>query len=225
MDVVIFTPVPLLGESLAACLSGHDGIVIAAVCSAWDALDGHLRHAPVDLIVVDVTQGLDLRQMRAFVAQWPRQLFLALGLREQRQEVVNCGKAGFAGYVARDASIEKLRRAIVDVVDGRLACPQDIAGELMRALYRVDLPSSRVDADRGACTDELTRREYEVAQLIGRGCSNKEIARELTVSLATVKHHVHNILTKLQLPTRSMVARAVRESPWGLPSIRGTASY
>lgn len=48
----------------------------------------------------------------------------------------------------------------------------------------------------------------------GRGLSNKEIARELVLSVATVKHHVHNVLDKLKLPRRAQAMRRVRDAPW-----------
>lgn len=215
MDVAILTPVRLLGESLSACLNGAGDVQIVAVASDWLALESCLADSHIGLVIVDVTQGIDLKEMRGFVAKWPMQLFLALGLREQRQEVVNCGRAGFVGYVARDASIDKLRRAIADASAGRLTCPDEIAGELLRALYRVDFSQREGDdAAPSLSADELTRRESEVARFIANGCSNKEIARHLSVSVATVKHHVHNILTKMQLPTRVRVARALRASPW-----------
>ena len=66
-----------------------------------------------------------------------------------------------------------------------------------------------IDADQG-----LTRREGEVLKLIGQGMSNKEIARDLNLSLATVKHHVHHVLQKLGLPRRAQAMRRVREAPW-----------
>jgi two-component system, NarL family, nitrate/nitrite response regulator NarL len=53
-----------------------------------------------------------------------------------------------------------------------------------------------------------------VLQLIGRGLTNKEIARELNLSVATIKHHVHNVLEKLNLPRRAYAMRRVRERPW-----------
>jgi DNA-binding NarL/FixJ family response regulator len=63
----------------------------------------------------------------------------------------------------------------------------------------------------------LTVRESEVLQLVGRGLSNKEIASELFLSVATVKHHVHHILEKLKLPRRGQAMRRVRDAPWIAP--------
>lgn len=57
---------------------------------------------------------------------------------------------------------------------------------------------------------DLTAREREVAQLVAAGHSNREIATELVVSLATVKDHVHRILRKTQLPSRAAVSAAWR---------------
>lgn len=61
-----------------------------------------------------------------------------------------------------------------------------------------------------ACLDVLSRREREVAALIADGLSNKQIARRLHLSLATIKDHVHRILTKAGLSNRAAVAAALR---------------
>jgi DNA-binding NarL/FixJ family response regulator len=134
---------------------------------------------------------------------------VALGLTEQRQEVIRCGRAGFAGYVTREASIDSLCRTLSEIVEGRLACPPEIAGGLLRALFRRDPRPDESDVDLG-----LTRRESEVLELLGRGLSNKEIGCELCLSVATVKHHVHHILEKLKLPRRAQAMRRVRDAPW-----------
>jgi DNA-binding NarL/FixJ family response regulator len=57
---------------------------------------------------------------------------------------------------------------------------------------------------------ELTDRETEVAGLVGRGLTNKEIAAKLFITVGTVKDHVHNILEKTGLPNRAAIAAAVR---------------
>jgi DNA-binding NarL/FixJ family response regulator len=136
--------------------------------------------------------------------------FVALGLQEQRQEVIKCGHAGFASYVARSASIDALCDTLRDVTAGRLSCPPEISGGLLRALFFRRNESVEIsDPDLA-----LTRRESEVLQFLGRGLSNKEIASELCLSIATVKHHVHHILEKLKLQRRAQAMRRVHDAPW-----------
>ena len=66
----------------------------------------------------------------------------------------------------------------------------------------------------GTADQPLSRRECDVMHLIERGLSNKEIARELCLSVSTVKHHVHHILDKLELSRRTQAMYRAREAPW-----------
>ncbi|QDF37500.2 response regulator transcription factor [Bradyrhizobium symbiodeficiens] len=161
----------------------------------------------VHAVLIDMTQPIDLDEVRSLAMAGPDVVLIAIGLKEQRQDVIRCGRAGFTGYVSRDATIEGLTKAMHDAVAGRLACPDEISGGLLRALFRREV-EERQDGE------PLTKREGDVLQLIGRGLTNKEIARELGLSVATVKHHVHNVLEKLSLPRRAHAMRRVRERPW-----------
>jgi two-component system, NarL family, nitrate/nitrite response regulator NarL len=123
--------------------------------------------------------------------------------------VINCGRAGFASYVARDASIDALYTALSDVAAGRLTCPPEISGGLLRALFRREPRAEETTPDPA-----LTRREGEVHELLGLELSNHEIGRVFVLSVATVKLHVHNILDKRNLPRRAQAMRSVRDAPW-----------
>jgi DNA-binding NarL/FixJ family response regulator len=210
LNIIILTPVRLFGEGLATCIDRRPGMSVRAVISDLESLRVELSTSDVQLVLVDVTQGLDLFDLRALAHEWAPIPFVALGLTEQRQTVIECGRAGFSGYVSRDASIDGLCAALADSVAGRLACPPEISGGMLRALFHED-------ETRGVAPDidlALTRREGEVLELLGRGLSNKEIGEDLCVSVATVKHHVHNVLEKLQLPKRAQAMRLVRDAPW-----------
>jgi DNA-binding NarL/FixJ family response regulator len=209
MNVVVLTPTRLLGDALAACFSRRSEIRVLAVVSDLSALRNMLACNKPQLVLIDVTQGIDLYDVRSIAMEHPEVALVALGLMEQRQNVVRCGRAGFAGYVARDASMDALCKALSDVVQGRLACPAEISCGLLRALFRNDTAAQ----DSGS-NPVMTRRESDVLKLIGQGLSNKEIARDLSLSVATVKHHVHNILDKLNLARRAQAMRRVRDAPW-----------
>ena len=141
-------------------------------------------------------------------------MLVALGLAEQREDVIRCGRAGFAGYVPRTATSQDLCDALLTIGSGRLACSAEISCSLMRALF---CAATHVDA-RHDGDPPLTKRESEVLQMIGQGLSNKEIARELSISVATVKNHVHKVLEKLNLPCRARAMRRVRDEPWLVPA-------
>jgi len=209
MNIIVLTPVRLLGDGLAACFSSRPGMQTIAVVNDLASLRDTLSTTETHVVLIDVTQGVDLFDVRAIAFEWPDVPLMALGLNEQRQEVIRCGRAGFAGYVARDASIDALCNALSEIVAGRLACPPEISGGLLRALFRKEPRTDETDVDIA-----LTRRESEVLELLGRGFSNKEIANELCLSVATVKHHVHHVLEKLQLQRRAQAMRRVRDAPW-----------
>ena len=209
MNIIILTPVRLLGDGLASCFSSRPDMNTLAVLNDLGSLRETLSQTETDVVLIDVTQGVDLFDVRAIASEWPDVALVALGLNEQRQEVIRCGRAGFAGYVARDASIDGLCKALSEIVAGRLPCPPEIAGGLLRALFGREPHTQESDLHLA-----LTRRESEVLELVGRGFSNKEIAAALCLSVATVKHHVHHVLEKLQLQRRAQAMRRVREAPW-----------
>lgn len=213
MDIVLLTPTRLLADGLAACMDKRPEFTVVAVTNGFASLRPLLDAIPTDIVLIDVSLGIDLFDVRALATEHPGIALIALGLSEQRHDVIRCGQAGFAGYVARDASVEELCDALLDAATGRMVCSAEISGGLMRALFRGEAQAySPAEAD-----GSLTKREREVLQLIGQGLSNKEIARELCLSVATVKHHVHNVLDKLHLPCRAQAMRRVRDAPWLAP--------
>jgi DNA-binding NarL/FixJ family response regulator len=209
MRIVILTPVRLLGEGLLNALHGKDGMNVAAITADLGALRTALK-AGIDLALIDVSAGYDADEIRAVAAEHPGLVIVALGVREQREDVIRCGRAGFVAYVTRDASLETLCNAMQAAVAGRLTCPPEIACSLLRELFH----APRLVASRAEPAGDLTVREGDVLRLLGRGFSNKEIARELKIGLGTVKHHVHSVLGKLGVARRTQAMRKVREAPW-----------
>ena len=90
----------------------------------------------LNVVLVNVTFGTDLVNVRAIAEDWPEVALVALGLEEQREDVVQCGRVGFAGYVARDASIDAVCESLREIVNRRLASPPEASGSLLRALLR-----------------------------------------------------------------------------------------
>jgi two-component system, NarL family, nitrate/nitrite response regulator NarL len=209
VNVIILTPIRMFGDGLAACFSSRTEISVVAVVNDLARLRDTLETTETEIVLIDVTQGIDLFDVRAIATQFSDIPLLALGLNEQRQEVISCGRKGFAGYIPRDASIDVVCKSLCDVAAGRLTCPPEISGGLLRALFRKEPSPEDSNLDLA-----LTRRESEVLELLGRGLSNKEIGNELCLSVATVKHHVHHLLEKLKLQRRAQAMRRVQDAPW-----------
>ncbi len=112
--------------------------------------------------------------------------------------VIEGMRAGAAGYLLKDCSAEELRAAIRAVARGQMLLQTQSAAQLLAGMRIPEQPGGRGEATDGSPDDAgLTDREREVLRLIAQGRTNAEIAAELFVSEATVKTHVHHLLTKL----------------------------
>lgn len=104
------------------------------------------------------------------------------------------------------ATFDDLSERLRHILEGRLTCTAEIASAMMRALFRKEEPEPQII--------EPTRRQNQVAHLLERGLSNKEMARVLDVSVGTVKHHVQDVLGRLGVNRRTQAMRIVRSAPW-----------
>ncbi|MBV9883123.1 MAG: response regulator transcription factor [Sphingomonadaceae bacterium] len=205
----------MIGEGIAASLRACDaGFEPQVVCEVRELRALVASPAPPRLAIVDVTQQLPLDPIRRFHLDLPDLPLLALGIHEQDAEIVAHGSAGFIGYLRREDGLDQLRERVDDAVSGRLLCSPEIAAGIMRGLF---LRAAEGPAPRSV---ELTLREAEVADLVSRGLSNKEIARALDLSESTVKHHVHSILGKIGVPSRFQLVRDARQEAWAPPLLR-----
>ena len=107
-------------------------------------------------------------------------------------------RAGASGFLLKNVSPTHLVHAVRTVATGDALLDPALTRKLLDEFARRPAPGARAP-ERLA---DLTDRELEVLKLVARGLSNSEIARELVVSAATVKTHVSNILTKLNLHDR-----------------------
>jgi len=109
-------------------------------------------------------------------------------------------QAGASSYLLKDVSPDDLVEAIRAAYQGEARLHPDIMRRLMEQV------ASQGKTVRGPTMEALTERELDVVQLVAKGRSNHEIAKELVISEKTVKTHVSNILGKLQLEDRTQLA-------------------
>lgn len=125
---------------------------------------------------------------------------IALTSFTEDEKVFPAIQAGASSYLLKDVSPDDLVEAIRAVHRGEARLHPDIARKLMEQV------AHRPDERAETRVEDLTEREREVVRLIGKGLSNREIAQQLVISHRTVKTHVSNILSKLDLKDRTQVA-------------------
>jgi DNA-binding NarL/FixJ family response regulator len=193
----------LVRDGLIAMLAAEGDMVVTYAAASGDMV--LLKEAGPRVILLDVGledhDSLTLAERVATELQDARVVVMdLLPAHDQLVEFVNVGVAGF---VLKDATSEDLLGTIRSVAGGRKVLPPEMTSPLFSRIAEEAVLRGRHALT--AATD-LTDREQEVVELIGRGLSNKAIAAELQVSPHTVKSHVRNVMDKLALHTRLQIA-------------------
>ena len=188
-------------EGLRTFLDLQDGIEV--VGEAADGLDGvaAAERLRPDVVLMDlVMPRLDgVGAMRELRDRLPGARVIVLTSFADDDRLLPAVQAGAAGYLLKNAEPQELARAVRAAHAGEALLDPQVAARLLESIAR---PAAR---------DPLTRREREVLELIGRGMSNKRIARELGIAEKTVKTHVGHVLAKLGVTDRTQAAlHAVR---------------
>lgn len=199
-SVIIVDDHQLAREGLRAVLES-DGINIVGVAENGEKAVRLTKELVPDIVLMDVRlgDGIDgLEATRQIAAlQLPTRVIM-LTLHDMPGYVREALSAGAAGYVLKDTAIGDLKQAIYQVVAGQSALPIDLVSAAMKADTRT--------ATLNDLSSVLTDREQEVVELVAEGLTNKEIARRLEISPATVKAHVERLIGKLGVADRTQAA-------------------
>jgi DNA-binding NarL/FixJ family response regulator len=148
----------------------------------------------------------------------PNTKIVAFGVAETHDEILALAAAGTAGYLRDDAEAKDVVGVLARIMRDELVCSPQATASLY---HQVALLSH--EGNDAASIDLLSRREQQIAQLISRGLSNKQIARELGIEATTVKNHVHRILEKLKVHRRSFVLPLADDGSSSLVALRAKA--
>lgn len=138
---------------------------------------------------------------------------MVFGLSVDREsEVVACAEAGVGGLHLATESFEHLLTMVRNAEAGRAQCSPEVSAILLRRAYALAGRSNPV-----AGTGTLTAREKEILELLEHGLTNQQIASRLSVTLHTVKNHVHSMLTKLGVRSRAEAVAVFRAAKFTGP--------
>jgi two-component system, NarL family, response regulator LiaR len=185
-------------EGLRTFLELQEGIEVAGeAADGREAVSEAERLLP-DIVLMDlVMPELDgVEVMRELRERVPRARVVVLTSFLDDERLLPALRAGAAGYLLKNVEPRELARSIRLAAAGEALIDPAVAARLVDAL----------GSDRPEEAAELTPREQEVLELIGRGYANKRIALELGISEKTVKTHVSHVLAKLGVSDRTQAA-------------------
>ena len=121
-------------------------------------------------------------------------------------------KAGVRGCCQNNTPSEQIKRVINVVLRGELWIRRTLTHQILNELVKVTHEKILIEQAVNDLLENLTRREYEIAMLVGRGESNKRIAQRLVITERTVKAHLTEIFRKLQISDRIKLALIMKDA-------------
>lgn len=211
--VLVVDDHPLMREAISATLMAEaDLTVVGQAPDGREAVRLALQLQP-DVIIMDLAMPRmgGLEAIRQLCQEEPTPHILALTSSTEETQMMLAVQAGALGYLVKEAHREEFLRAVRQVAQGQPYLPASVALTLLSNLRRTvpETPPAAPAALR------LTARQREIFQLLGQGLTNRQIARRLSVSEATVRSHVLHILQSLNLESRNQAVAYAARHPDG----------
>jgi DNA-binding NarL/FixJ family response regulator len=231
VTVVVVDDQSAVREGLVLLLGTLSGVAVAGQAADGDAAVAVVAATSPQVVLMDLNMpGCDgVTATRRITADHPSTRVVVLTTYADDESIIGALQAGALGYLTKDATRAEIGRAILAAADGQAVLDPGVQRRLLSAATRTPAPApatagpmppgrpAAAPGDPGG-VDDLTPREAEVLKLIAAGQSNREIARTLYVSEATVKTHVNRIFAKTGSRDRVQAMRYAYTHGYATPS-------
>ena len=200
----------LFREGVRALLTSLPGVEVIGEAATGDEVIAQAIRLRPDVILMDIQMpGLNgIEATRRILAGHPQVGIIVVTMYEDNDSVFAAMRAGARGYVLKGTDQGELMRAIEAVATGEALFGPAIARRLITFFSAPRTATAQV-------FPELTEREREILNLIAQGLNNTDIAKRLFLSPKTVRNHVSNIFSKLQVADRAQAIVRAREAGLG----------
>jgi DNA-binding NarL/FixJ family response regulator len=201
--LIIVDDHPLFRGALSQALASTLSNATIGEAQSLDELTQAVASGPdVDLVLLDLSMPgvMGLSGLLFLRAQYPELPVVVVSATEDRTTIRRCIEFGASGFVPKSEPVENIRAAVLAVLAGKIWTPADVD--------LVGVPPS----DTGELLtriSSLTPQQLRVLMMLSEGLPNKLIAHKLSVSEATIKAHVSQILTKLDVDSRTQAVIAI----------------
>ncbi len=150
-----------------------------------------------DIVIMDISlPGMNgIECIRQVKDKTPSTQFMMFTVYENDEKVFEALKAGASGYLLKNTGLLQLVESLKELYDGGSPMSANIARKLVTLF--------RANQKQAEALDVLSNRENEILQLLAKGLLYKEIANDLSISVATVRQHIHHIYEKLHVQNRT----------------------
>jgi DNA-binding NarL/FixJ family response regulator len=186
---------PIMVQGLKELINNQRDMRVIGSTDDWHVALEQVKKNPPDLIILDVTlkdaNGIEvLKNLKIHV---PHIKILMLSMHDESLYAMRSLKAGAQGYIMKQEAVEKVLGAIRQVLAGEVYLSESMSKRTMFQLL------GRGGTRTGSPLEDLSDRELEVFTLIGQGCTTRQIAEKLHLSIKTVETHRAHIKEKLNL--------------------------
>jgi len=207
--VLIADDQELMRQSLEIVLSGLTDMDVVAIAADGEEVLHCLEKTQPDVILMDIRMPKmnGVQCTKAVKRLYPHIKIIILTTFDDDEYVFSALKYGASGYLLKGVTIEELQTSIRTVYEGGSLMNPDVASKVFREFSKLSQAGeeSHIQIEERAL-EELSRNEWAIIREIGRGLSNKEIARALSFSEGTVRNYLSAVLSKLDLRDRTQLA-------------------
>lgn len=211
ITVLVAEDHPVFRDGLRTLLEGVPGAQVVALVSSGEDAVANARDLQPDVVIMDLRlPGINgIEATREIVAASPHIRVLVLTMFQDDESVFSAMRAGARGYLLKDADPADVIRAVLSVASGEAVFGPAVAERVLRFFSGAHLPVATP-------FPQLTERERELLALVAGGLSNSAISERLSISLKTVRNHVSNVFTKLQVIDRAQAIVKARDAGLGV---------
>jgi two-component system response regulator NreC len=208
MRIMVVDDHVLFREGLVNMLKSQPDLVIVGEAGSVSEAIARARELKPDLILMDfgLPDGTGPEATRAILAELPHTNIVFLTVHDTDNYFLSGVRSGAKGYLLKDMPFTKLIASIRALEHNEAAISRKMTLRLMD-----EFAHPRLQEDEGASgLADLSSRERDILRELATGATNQEIAVHFSLSVATVKNHIHRILYKLNLKNRQEAARFAR---------------
>lgn len=201
ITVLLVDDHPVVRTGLRALLDHRDDVLVVGEAASGEEAVALAEHLAPDVVLCDLRlgPGIDGVQTTAVLrAQRPAPAVIILTTFDHDVEILRAIEAGAAGYLLKDVSPATILSSLKEAAGGGMVLAPEMAQRVVDGMRHPRL--------------RLTDRELEVLRLLDTGASNREIARKLFVTEATVKTHLVHLFGKLKVESRAKAVSLARET-------------